>query len=129
MKTCHTQAYTGSTRSIGLMSQIFIIIIIISSLFHLSAFHLFPPSPLTVSSFFFILFLFSLLSLLFLSSFLPIFISFISLPPSIFGTSTNVGPTNVGRYKPKTYKRRTVQTSDQYKHQTGTNVGLVQTLD
>ena len=45
------------------------------------------------------------------------------------GTSTNVGPTNVGRYKPKTYKRRTAQTSDQYKRQTGTNVGLVQTLD
>ena len=37
------------------------------------------------------------------------------------GTSTNVGPTNVGRYKPKNYKRRTVQTSDQYKRQTGTN--------
>ena len=31
--------------------------------------------------------------------------------------------------KPKTYKRRTVQTSDQYKRQTGTNVRLVQTLD
>ena len=45
------------------------------------------------------------------------------------GTSTHVGPTNVGRYKPKTYKRRKVQTSDQYKRQTGTNVGLVQTLD
>ena len=26
------------------------------------------------------------------------------------GTSTNVEPTNVGRYKHKTYKRRTVQT-------------------
>ena len=28
------------------------------------------------------------------------------------GISTNVGPTNIGRYKHKTYKRRTVQTSD-----------------
>ena len=44
-------------------------------------------------------------------------------------TSTNVGPTNVGRYKHETYKRRTVQTSDQYKRQTSTNVGLVQTSD
>ena len=34
------------------------------------------------------------------------------------GTSTNVGPTNVRRYKPKTYKRRT-----------GTNVGPGQTSD
>ena len=33
------------------------------------------------------------------------------------GTSTNVG-----RYKPKTYKRRIVQASDQYKRRTGTNV-------
>ena len=45
------------------------------------------------------------------------------------GTSTHVGPTNVGRYKPKTYKRRTVQMSDQEKRPTGTNVGLVQTSD
>ena len=37
--------------------------------------------------------------------------------------------TNVGRYKPKTYKRRTVQMSDQEKRRTGTNVGLVQTSD
>ena len=47
----------------------------------------------------------------------------------VTGTSTNVG-----QYKPKTYKlrtvqmldqykRRTVQTSDQYKRQTSTNVG------
>ena len=46
------------------------------------------------------------------------------------GTSTNVG-----RYKHKTYKRRTVQTSDQYitsdqyKHRTSINVRLVQTSD
>ena len=40
------------------------------------------------------------------------------------GTSTNVG-----RYKNKTYKRRTVQTSDQYKRQTSTNVRPVQTSD
>jgi len=51
-----------------------------------------------------------------------------------FGTSTNVGHTNVGRQKPKTYKRWTVQlrristnvgpvqTSDQYKRRTGTHV-------
>ena len=45
------------------------------------------------------------------------------------GTSTNVGPTNVGWYKHKTYKRRTVQTSDQYKRRTSTNVRLVQTSD
>ena len=45
------------------------------------------------------------------------------------GTSTNGGPTNVGRYKHKTYKRRTVQTSDQYKRQTSTNIGPVQTSD
>ena len=38
------------------------------------------------------------------------------------GNSTNVGPTNVGRYK-----GRTVQTSDWYKRRTGTNVELVQT--
>ena len=37
------------------------------------------------------------------------------------GTSTNVG-----RYKHKTYKRRTVQTSDQYKRQTSTNIGPIQ---
>ena len=42
----------------------------------------------------------------------------------LIGTSTNVG-----RYKHKTYKRRTVQTSDQYKHRTSTNVRLVQTWD
>ena len=46
----------------------------------------------------------------------------------IFGTSTNLGPINVGRYKPKTYKRWTVQTLDD------TNVGqykpwTIQTLD
>ena len=45
----------------------------------------------------------------------------------IIGT-TNVGPTNVGLYKHKTYKRRTVQTSDWYKRRTSTfirkNVGL-----
>jgi len=35
--------------------------------------------------------------------------------------------TNVGRYKPKIYKRRTVQTSDQDKRWTSTNVGLGQT--
>ena len=46
-----------------------------------------------------------------------------------FGTSTNVGHTNVGRQKPKTYKRWTVQTSDQYKRRTSTNVGPVQTSD
>ena len=68
----------------------------------------------------------------------------------VHGTSTNVGPTNIGRYKGRTvqtsdpissdvtkvgqYKRRTGTnveprlTSDQYKRQTGTfirkNVGL-----
>ena len=34
------------------------------------------------------------------------------------GTSTNVG-----RYKPKTYKRRTGKTSDQDKRRNGTNAG------
>ena len=43
---------------------------------------------------------------------------------SLSATSINVGPTNVGRYK-----GRTVQTSDQNKRRTGTNVGLVQTSD
>ena len=33
----------------------------------------------------------------------------------MFGHSRNVGPTNVGRDKPKTFKRRTVPTSDQDK--------------
>ena len=37
---------------------------------------------------------------------------------------TNIRLTNVGRYK-----RRTRQTSDQYKRRTSTNVGLVQTSD
>ena len=37
--------------------------------------------------------------------------------------------TNVGRYKPKTYKRRTGETSDQDKRRTSTNVRLVQTSD
>ena len=63
----------------------------------------------------------------------------------IFITITNIGPTNVRRYKPKTYKCQTVQswveleqmsdssnfkpvqTSDQYKRQTSTNVRPVQT--
>ena len=42
---------------------------------------------------------------------------------------TNVGPINIGRYKPKTYKRRAVQTSDKYKRRTITNIGLLQTSD
>ena len=42
---------------------------------------------------------------------------------------TNVGPINIGRYKPKTYKRRAVQTSDKYKRRTITNIGSVQTSD
>jgi len=42
----------------------------------------------------------------------------------VHGTSTNVGPTNIGRYK-----GRTVQTSDWYKRRTETNVGPVQTSD
>ena len=37
--------------------------------------------------------------------------------------STNVGPTNIGRYK-----GRTVQTSDWYKRRTSTNVGLCLSL-
>ena len=37
--------------------------------------------------------------------------------------------TNVGRYKYKTYKRWTVQTSDQYKLRISTNIGPVQTSD
>ena len=40
------------------------------------------------------------------------------------GTSTNIGPTNIG-----CYKGRTVQTSDRHKRRTETNVGLVQTSD
>ena len=59
----------------------------------------------------------------------------------INSTSTNVTPTNVGRYEGRTvqmsdwYKRRTgknvrlKQTSDGYKRRTGTNVGLRQTSD
>jgi len=42
----------------------------------------------------------------------------------LIGTSTNVG-----RYKHNTYKRRTVQTSDQYKRRTSTNIGPVQMSD
>jgi len=42
----------------------------------------------------------------------------------VYGTSTNVGPTKVGRYK-----GRTVQTSDWYKRQIERNVGLVKTSD
>ena len=36
---------------------------------------------------------------------------------------------NVGWYKPKIYKRRTVQTSDQYNRRTCTTFGLVQMSD
>ena len=42
---------------------------------------------------------------------------------------TNVGPINIGQYKPKTYKRRAVQTSDKYKRRTITNIGSVRTSD
>ena len=45
------------------------------------------------------------------------------------GTSTNVGPTNVGLYKGRTVQTSDLQTSDWYKHRTGTNVGLRQTSD
>ena len=40
----------------------------------------------------------------------------------IFGTSTNVGPTNVGRYKGQTVQTSDLQTSDWYKRRTSTNV-------
>ena len=63
------------------------------------------------------------------------------LQMKVNGTSINVGPKNVGGYKPKTYKRRTstnvvivqtsdwfkcwtVQTSDRYNRQTSTNVAI-----
>ena len=44
-------------------------------------------------------------------------------------TSTNVGPTNVGWYKPKTYKRQTVQMLNQDKRWTSSNVRLGQMSD
>ena len=44
-----------------------------------------------------------------------------------FGTNTNVIPTNIVRYKPKTYKPQTVQMLNQYKPETSANDGLVQT--
>ena len=47
----------------------------------------------------------------------------------VYGTSTNVGPTNVGRHKDRTVQTSDLQTSDWYKHRTGTDVGLGQTLD
>ena len=47
----------------------------------------------------------------------------------LFGTSTNVGRTNVGRHKRRTVQKSDAQTSDQYKRRTSTNVGPVQTLD
>ena len=46
-----------------------------------------------------------------------------------FGTSTNVGPTNVGLYKGRTVQTSDLQTPDWYKRRTETNVGLVQTSD
>ena len=45
------------------------------------------------------------------------------------GTSTNVGPTNIGLYKGRTVQTADLQTSDWYKCRTGTNVGLVQKSD
>ena len=42
---------------------------------------------------------------------------------------TIVGPTNIRRYKGWTVQTLNLQTSDWYKHRTGTNVGLVQTSD
>ena len=46
-----------------------------------------------------------------------------------YGTSTNVGPTNVGLYKGRTVQTSDLQTPDWYKRRTGTNVGLRQTSD
>ena len=45
------------------------------------------------------------------------------------GTGTNVGPTNVGRYKGRTVPTSDLQTSVWYKRRTGTNIGLVETSD
>ena len=49
--------------------------------------------------------------------------SFVHIVTTQIGTSTNVGPTDIGRYKGRQYKRQT------YKHRTCTNVRLVQTSD
>ena len=49
------------------------------------------------------------------------------LQMKVNGTSINVGPKNVGGYKPKTsdwFKCWTVQTSDRYNRQTSTNVAI-----
>ena len=45
------------------------------------------------------------------------------------GNSTNVGPTNVGRYKGRTVQTSDLQTSDWYKRRTWINVRPVQTSD
>ena len=47
----------------------------------------------------------------------------------LYGTSTKVGPTNVGRYKSRTVQTSDLQTSDWYKRRTCTYVGPVQTSD
>ena len=54
-----------------------------------------------------------------------------SSEPSIIseGTSTNVGPKKVRRYKSRTVQTSDLQTSDWYKRRTGTNVRLRQTSD
>ena len=41
----------------------------------------------------------------------------------LYGTSTKVGPTNVGRYKSRTVQTADLQTSDLYIRRTSTNVG------
>ena len=42
---------------------------------------------------------------------------------------SHIGPINVRSYKGRTVQKSDLQTSDWYKRQTGTNVGLVQTAD
>ena len=64
-----------------------------------------------------------------ISVFVSIYLSLFNCLCKYSGTSTNVGPTNVGLYKGRTVQTSDLQTPDWYIRRTGTNVGLRQTSD